>query len=91
MQASRADPHLLALLRCAVEQVGEPRQGHPWMRPSLRSTHMLSSSKQTFVALTEELIPCSFDSIPVRPHNGLHFAKGTRIVSIIVGHMHLWI
>jgi hypothetical protein len=52
---------------------------------------MLSSSKQTFVALTEELIPCSFDSIPVRPHNGLHFAKGTRIVSIIVGHMHLWI
>jgi hypothetical protein len=41
---------------------GNQASGTPITRPSLRSTHMLSASKCTRVALTEEFIPCSLGS-----------------------------
>src|SRR5271170_588227 len=42
---------------------GNHASGTPRVQPSLRSTHILSGSKRTRVALTEEFIPCPFDPV----------------------------
>jgi hypothetical protein len=70
-RASQWSPRLLmrSWSRCsgvARRRRGNQARGTPRVRPSLRSTHMLSASKRTLigaaVALTEVVIPCSFDT-----------------------------
>lgn len=59
--------------------------------PSFRSTHMLSASKRTRVALTEVLMPCPLNQFPVRFDDPDQFAKVPSIIAIIVSQAHFWI
>ena len=94
--ASQCRPRLLILTRSSSSEVqrnslGNQASGTPIVRPSLSSTHMLSASKRTRVALTEELIPCLLDRFPVCLNNPQYLAKSAGIVAIIVGHSSHWL
>src|SRR6266568_9270487 len=90
--ASQCRPRL-PILTCSSSSVvhrsslGNHANGTPIVRPSLRSTHMLSASKRTRVALTEELIPCPFDPLPVGLDDPDQLTKSSGIVAIIVGYL----
>jgi hypothetical protein len=88
---SQCSPRLLILTcsRCSAElwrSRGNHASGTPMTRPSLKSTHMLSGSKCTRVALAEKLIPCPLDSVGVDFDDFQQLAKSAGIVAIIVGH-----
>ncbi len=59
------------------------------VRPSLKSTHILSVSKCTRVALAEEVIPCLCDSVLVTLYDLQQLPQGAGIITIIVGHSDL--
>src|SRR5260370_31444862 len=89
--ASQCRPRLLILTcsRCSVvacRSRGNQASGTPIIRPSLRSTHMLSGSKCTRVALTEEFIPYPLDPLFVGLDDFQQLPKSAGIVAIIVGH-----
>src|SRR6185312_10566448 len=89
--ASQCRPRLLirTCSRCSgvlCRSRGNHASGTPITLPSLRSTHMLSASKCTRVALTEEFIPCPFDEAFVLPDDLQQFSKHAGVVTIIVGY-----
>ena len=96
-RASQCRPRLLMRTwsRCSgvlCRSRGNHARGTPMMRPSLRSTHMLSASKWTrvgrmftCVASAEEFIPCPLDPVFVRFDDLQQLAESAGIVAIIVG------
>ena len=64
----RTDPAKPALSRCRVQQTGNHARGTPTVRPSVNSTHMVTSSNRTELAemfmprLHDLLSPCGYDS-----------------------------
>ena len=59
------------------------------VRPSLNSTHIESAPNRTDFALTEELIPCIPNALPVRRYGSHQAAQRPSIIAIIVSHSHL--
>lgn len=92
--ASQCSPRLL-ILTCVrssallPSSLGNHASGTPSVRPSLNSTHILSSSKRTRVALTEVLIPRPHDQLPILFHDLNQFAKCSSVIAIIVGHRNI--
>jgi len=79
--SSQCSPRLLmdTWSRCSAEPCskrGNQASGTPRVRPSESSTHMLSWSKRTALALTEELIPYPADWEDVQTQYAL--PKATR-------------
>src|ERR1035438_5976600 len=65
---------------------GNQASGTARILPSLRSTHMLSGSKCTRVALTEEFIPSPFDTFLIVFDDLQQFPQLSSVVAIIVGY-----
>src|SRR6185437_13251700 len=89
--ASQCKPRLLirTCSRCSAllcSSRGNHASGTLMVLPSLRSTHILSGSKCTRVALTEEFIPCPLDAVSIAFDNFQQLSKRTGVVTIIVGH-----
>src|SRR5579884_1564952 len=71
--------------RCAGEALsrrGNQASGTPNVRPSVRSTHIVCSSKRTSVA--EMLMPCSQDQVASVVHNAQNTREFGRIEAIAV-------
>src|SRR5579863_110707 len=67
--------------------LGNHAKGTPIVRPSLSSTHILSASKRTRVALTKEFIPHPPNPFSVPLNDLRKLPKCTGIKAIIVGHL----
>src|SRR5262249_37056632 len=81
--------HACRCSRVARKRRGNHASGTPKVRPSERSTHMLSSSNRTLTALTKEFIPRFFDALTVRLDQHQQLAQGSRAEPLVVGKMYL--
>jgi len=84
MQAAAAHAYMLTLFLGSMQEPGKPGSGTPMILPSLKSTHMLSGSKCTRVALAEEFIPCSLDAVFVEFNNLQQLAENAGLITVIV-------
>src|SRR5690242_5967049 len=69
----------------ACSRRGNQASGTPRVRPSESSTHILSSSNLTVVALTEEVVPSLFDALTVRLDQFQQLAQRPCVEAVVVG------
>jgi hypothetical protein len=93
--SSQCRPRLPIRQACRSSALARRRRGNqasgtPSTRPSDNPTQRLSSSKRTFVGLTEELPPRGLDALTVCLDQLQQLSQGLAIEAVIVGYPNLW-